>query len=357
MTRRLTPTAQQIAPYNLEHTNRDAWLALRREGIGGSDVAAILGLDSYSTAWQIWLDKTQAFGDLPDDTTEKQAERMRWGHRAERGAADEFTLRHPGVKLTRIGMIAHTGHPWMRVSLDWRITGCEHGSPCLGEVKNRIQFAAKDWDTAGDPDKVPDAPAVQVQWALGITGYTHGHLLAVIGGGEMREYIIQADPQLQATLKEECSWFWHQHVLTNVAPPIDGTERTGRVLAHLWDADPEKIITATPSIMQTAKELQAAKDDVKDAGKEASRLAHVLEAELGDAEAALHPDTGKPVVSWKQNGTFNGAQWRAGATPGMAEACSLLTTKPDTKLLAELDPDSYRKHRARVLRLHGALED
>ena len=351
MARLVSATARQIAPSGLEHTDRDAWLALRRGGVGGSDVASILGLPgSFGSPWQVWVDKTQAFGDLPSTWTEKEEERMRWGHRAERGAAEEFTLRHPGVRLSRLGMIQHVHEEWMRVNLDWRIHGCELGGPCLGEVKNRIQFASRDWDETGDADRVPDAPAAQTQWGLMITGYGHGHLLVVIGGGEMREYVIKADPELQGILLEETRWFWEKHVLTGVAPPVDASERTGQILARLWDADPDKVITATPAMVELRAELDAAKEAAKGPAEEVDRLAHQLQAMLGPAEVALDPVTGHEVVTWKQNGNVNATRLRE-EQPGLFAACSVLTHKPDTKALAEVAPDTYRHYRARVLRL------
>ncbi|WP_410960483.1 YqaJ viral recombinase family protein, partial [Salmonella sp. SAL4361] len=38
--------------------NRDQFLAGRKKGIGGSDVAAILGFSPYKSPYQLWLDKT-----------------------------------------------------------------------------------------------------------------------------------------------------------------------------------------------------------------------------------------------------------------------------------------------------------
>ena len=54
---------------------RAAWLAERRSGIGGSDIAAILGLSPWKTAVDVWLDKT---GQREDDTV-GDAEAVRWG--------------------------------------------------------------------------------------------------------------------------------------------------------------------------------------------------------------------------------------------------------------------------------------
>jgi len=35
------------------------WLKQRQKGIGGSDVGAILGLNKYKSAFQVYLDKTE----------------------------------------------------------------------------------------------------------------------------------------------------------------------------------------------------------------------------------------------------------------------------------------------------------
>ncbi len=46
------------------------WLEDRRKGIGGSDVATILGLNQYKSAYQLWLEKT---GQVELKDTEKRA--------------------------------------------------------------------------------------------------------------------------------------------------------------------------------------------------------------------------------------------------------------------------------------------
>lgn len=48
---------------------RDEFLHRRRAGIGGSDIAAILGLSKYKTAYDVWLDKR---GEAPaEDESDK----------------------------------------------------------------------------------------------------------------------------------------------------------------------------------------------------------------------------------------------------------------------------------------------
>ena len=50
---------------------RQAWLAERRTGIGGSDAAAACGLSKYKTRLELWLDKR---GEL--ETADQQFRQM-----------------------------------------------------------------------------------------------------------------------------------------------------------------------------------------------------------------------------------------------------------------------------------------
>lgn len=54
--------------------SREEWLRYRKQGIGGSDVAAILGISKWNSAISLWLNKTNQ---TEDDTQENEA--MEWG--------------------------------------------------------------------------------------------------------------------------------------------------------------------------------------------------------------------------------------------------------------------------------------
>lgn len=349
----VTSTCWQVAPASLEDTDRAAWLELRRQGIGGSDIAAVLGMGEFDrTRWQVWLDKV---GGLPDaDVDEKAAERYRFGHYNERAGAEEFRFRYPGARLARIGMLAHVTRPWLRVNLDRRVIRCPDGDgPCLLEIKSRSAYTARQWDTGGDPERVPDAPALQVQHGLLITGWGHGHL-AVLFGNEMRLYRIDADPALQKTMTDEGTWFWRHHVLSGVAPPIDGSERTGKMLARLFDTDPDAVKLAPAEITGLLPRLR---DELGDAAYHADRarqIAHRLQQWLGPNEVAVGDD-GTVQFTWKQNGTFRGGAFRE-QRPAEHARYSVVSSRVDTALLAAEDPDLYRTYRSRVFRLGTSTE-
>lgn len=64
------------------------WLLDRRKGIGGSDVAAIMGLNKWKSAYQIWLEKTEQVG-----LSESDSEPAYWGTVLEEVVAKEFAVR------------------------------------------------------------------------------------------------------------------------------------------------------------------------------------------------------------------------------------------------------------------------
>jgi putative phage-type endonuclease len=126
--RKVTPTGVLVAPAS---TPRAEWLRLRREGIGGSDALAVLGLDPWKTRMEVWLDKT---GD--DRADREQTDRMAWGNFVEAPIAEWFTFR-TGVKTRRCGLLRHADRPWQRVSVD-RLTA-DGG---VLEIKNTTTTAA-----------------------------------------------------------------------------------------------------------------------------------------------------------------------------------------------------------------------
>lgn len=68
----------------MRRLTREEWLAERRKGIGGSDAAAIIGMNHYVTPYMLWADKT---GQLPE---QEDNEAMRQGRDLEQYVADRF---------------------------------------------------------------------------------------------------------------------------------------------------------------------------------------------------------------------------------------------------------------------------
>ena len=73
---------------------RTDFLKRRKTGIGGSDVAAVLGLSKWKTPYQLWVDKTS------DNVVEEESEILHFGQVLEQVEADEYARRNR-VKVQR----------------------------------------------------------------------------------------------------------------------------------------------------------------------------------------------------------------------------------------------------------------
>ena len=71
------------------------WVEARKNGIGGSDVASIMGINKYSSPLSVWLIKTGR-EPSPDLSGNQAAE---WGNRLEDVVADKFAEEHPELKV------------------------------------------------------------------------------------------------------------------------------------------------------------------------------------------------------------------------------------------------------------------
>jgi putative phage-type endonuclease len=349
----ITPTAYQVCSPRLEHRNRPRWLTHRRDGVGGSDAApVVLGQAGRYTRWQVWHDKTLA---PPPAAEEEQPEWIEFGHVMEPVMARLWARRVkiPG-RMHKPGMLAHLDRPWLRVNLDRIVDDCGLGrGPCIVECKNRSAYQSKEWGE--DADSVPDAPALQVHHGLMVTGFDHGHLLATIGGNQLRPYLIEADPELHKMMLDAESAFWFENCIAGEPPAIDGTERTGEILARLWQVDPGKVAVASPEASESLAVIRALKAEIAALEEEKDRRAHEIQQAMGDAEV-LTDAAGRELATWKQNSTFRANDFAA-AVPVLAAGYELPAVRYDTKLLGVEHPDLYRQYRARAFKVKTPREE
>ena len=197
------------------NTQRDAWLELRRKGIGGSDAAAALGQSRHKTSFQLYQEKTDDTFDIV--VSSEHAERMRFGQRMEAVIADEYAERY-GVKLRRHNRIAH--HPrygFMLANYDRTIGGRREGL----EAKNvdALSYRFGEWGEPGS-DMVPPEYMLQCAHYLSVSGYDVWHLAACIGGNRLEVYHVERDAEMIELIEEGEATFW-KHIERREAPPLD----------------------------------------------------------------------------------------------------------------------------------------
>ena len=280
--RRVTPTGTLLLPST---ATREEWLAERRNGIGASEIPAIIGLSPYATALHIWAEKT---GRLANDGP--MHESAKWGLLLEDTVARTWADDN-GYTVRRIGLIAHVEHPWRRASLDRLVMdGCDDG-PCAVQIKTRSAYKAADYK-----DGIPDDVAAQVQWEMHVSGFTHTHVAVLIGGQTLVAHRLDADPQVQSYLIAEAERVW-ECVQADLPPEVDPAPS----LLDLYDRlHPERVGAAElpPAAelwLNAYRDATAMEAEAK-ATKEKAKAA--LIGLLGDADTGLID--GRPVFTYRE---------------------------------------------------------
>lgn len=284
--------------------NTPEWHELRAGGIGGSEIAAVVGLSPYDSAFWLWHHKK---GNLPGkDVTDA----MDWGNRLEPVVRRWFAERHPELCIAATpGTYAHGERPWQRVNPDGFIyehaTTCtcdDVGGGCAKDVPTALLEVKTSrfpdgWGTPGT-DEIPLMYACQVQHALDVFGLDRAYVAVLIGGNEPREYVIEADAEDQATLRAAGEQFW-QSLQTDNEPPIDCSDSTYEAVRRLYPGiDPDEVVELNAIKWHEYLQLRQSADA---AAEGLQRVKSELLAAMGTARIGTYQDV--PVLRRQMSST------------------------------------------------------
>lgn len=261
-------------------TDRAAWLAERRKGIGGSDVAAILGLSPYRSALDVYRDKRGELVEQPENDA------MRWGNRLEPVVRQEYSDQTGRAVLIPGDMLRHERHDFMLANLD-------------GFTEDGRIFEAKTARTAqgwGEPgsDEVPQGYLFQVQHYMAVTGYPVADIAVLIGGSDFRIYTVEADRELHDMLVDAEAGFWQRVVEGDEPEPVTMADAL-----TLWGKfSREARVTATDEIASACAQLAETKRAIAELEGRADELKLSIMMALGEADTLVDPQ-GKPLCTWK----------------------------------------------------------
>ncbi len=205
-----------------------AWHELRATGVGGSDVAGIVGLSPWNSPYKVWAVKT---GKLDDSFVPSEA--AEWGNRLESLVLDKFEEEHPELKVHRnVGTYANNVRPWQLANPD-----------ALYETKDG-KFGIIEIKTSRYEDDWTDLPPLhyqtQVQWYDSTFGFGEPiYVAALFSGSKYREFIVQPDLFAQGAYLAEVEKFL-ELVKNDTRPEFDGSMATYETVRTLHpDIDPE----------------------------------------------------------------------------------------------------------------------
>ncbi|EMF31086.1 YqaJ protein [Streptomyces gancidicus BKS 13-15] len=332
------PTARLLLPVD---ATEEEWHAARRGGIGGSDVAAILGLDKYRGPRHVFEAKHGR--PLPADAA--LSEYAEIGQEIEQFVSYLFTKRSGIPAVETPGTLVNIDREWMRANVDRYALDPESGEVVAPvELKNRSEYQIGDWE-----DGVPDGPALQAHWYMAVGGWQYAWVAALVGGNKLRYHRIERDDELIETLIDTCGRWFQRHVVDGYPPPADGLESTKELLGRLWETKAGEIVEVP---RDKAAKLRKRRASLIEQIKALETERNAVENEMRlMTEAAEVAKVGKSVAwSWKQNGTFAAKRF-AEEQPDIAAEYTTTVEVLDVDRLKAERPKTYEQYRARVLRV------
>ncbi|MFV9511827.1 YqaJ viral recombinase family protein [Tepidibacillus sp. LV47] len=288
--------------------SREEWLKARRNGIGGSDAAVILGLSKWKTPFELWLEKT---GQVI--IQESQSEAAYFGTLLEDLVAKEFENRTGKKVRRRNAILQHAQYDFIIANVDRMIVG----EKAILECKTTSAYNAKDWEN----DEIPEAYIIQMQHYLGVLGpeYKKGYFAVLIGGQKFLWKEIDRDDELINMIFQAEIDFWNNNVLAENPPALDGSSAAEKFLKERYkETDPTKIAQIDISYKSMIEEYQSLKEIIEQLEKKKKAIENKLKNELKDAELG---HVGNYEIEWKPR----------------------VSNRVDTKLLKEKFPNIYKQ--------------
>jgi putative phage-type endonuclease len=255
----------------------------RRKALGGSEIAAVMGISPWQTPVELWKAKTGRAGPPKVDPIGDAIKR--------RGQRLEPIVRAMAIdKLQQLGLdvalVAKNGRyfdaelPWLTAEIDFelRVSGVAtiagsdvrfSGDVITADCKTVTGFARRKWGDEGSDD-VPIEYAAQFMHGLALTEREVCLCAALIGLDDVALYWIRRDDVTIAAMRARAVDFWENHVLADVPPdPIKYAD-----IRELYPVDNGRTLEATPEVADAARELRRLGRQIEqlDARREELRL-------------------------------------------------------------------------------------
>lgn len=273
----------------LTFNSREEWLEARKDGIGASEVATIVGLNPWETPYQLWRRK------IGLDPAKPMNAAMNTGHILEDGVA-QYWAQATGREIIAASkddfMFIDKDRPYLRVSPDrtfW-IEGATRNDDNKGILE------CKTTRMKVDPDDIPKYWFCQVQMNLGVAGYTQGSL-AWLSAGQGFNFGFQDlmfVPEFYDWLVYSVSKFWKDNIEGRKEPDA---VNVADVLIKYNRHTGGKIVECSDEVFSAYQDLKVVKKELDALKERKEALEATLKMAFQDAEALSYG--GDTIATWK----------------------------------------------------------
>ena len=266
--------------------SRKEWLEVRKSGIGSSEVATIVGLNPWETPYQLWRRKVGI------DPPKEENFAMRAGHYLE-DAVSQFWHDATGRDIIKRSagdwIIRDNKYPFLQVSPDrtyW-----------LGESRandDKGILECKTTQMSIDADDLPKHWFCQVQYQLGVAGYTQGSLAWLCSARDFGYTDITLVPDFYEWLTDEVARFWNDNIQGGKEP--DAVSVSDVLLKYNRHTN-GKSIEVSDDVFQAYLQLKDVRKELAELDERKEALEAKIKLAFTDAEALTHD--GQTIATWR----------------------------------------------------------
>lgn len=240
----------------------------RKNHIGSSDVATVLGINPNRSARDLWIEKTGRAG------KQKATPAMEAGNFLESGVID-YAEQILDQTIIRNVTKAKEGTP-LRVNIDGVVGATLE--PVEAKTSG-ILWRTKDWWGDEGTNQVPDTVIAQCHAHMICTGKEICHVPALISGRGFLMFRVDYNAELAEEILEQVGHFWDKCVLADT-PPEDshGSLQVLRIMKRV----PKLVAELEPSGVKLWLELREKRKTYE---RDEKIYYGMILQELGDAEA------------------------------------------------------------------------
>ncbi len=276
----------------------------RRLGIGGSDIAAIVGINKWLTPLDVYLEKISTEEPYEEECSLMGPNPMEWGNIMEPVIIQHFERATELNCITGLETFVHPEYPYMRANVDAKIIG----EDALLECKTAGQFMANQWSNLGG-DNIPEPYLLQCAYYAEVANVSKVYIAVLIGGNDFRVYNYDRNPALGKLILSKVTNFWENHVLKEIPPEPINLEDSVKLWKHTTGEDAK---AATPDIELIIKDLRALKAQEK-ALKTLYAEKQLQVCNFLEQDIAINDENGQTLLTWKPQtmNRFDGTRFKA----------------------------------------------
>lgn len=274
-----------MKPIVIKPKDRDEWLKAREDGIGASEVASVVGLSPWKSAFELWLVKTKQV-----EASSEETDAQKMGHRLEKVVADIWEEK-TGWRYVRSSakdiIYQDPEHPWRKCTPDrFAYEVDENGKrrKCLLEIKtSQIDF---------DPENPPVHYLCQCMYQMHITRVHVCYLCWLVRGLTYGHVRIEYDEEFANWLVENVDKFYLECVKGGKEPDLVTVSDF-----TIKGSDPGTSVEADAEALAQILSLRTLSLDYKAKEKEIDAYKDSIKLYMGKNESLTHE--GKVLATWK----------------------------------------------------------